>query len=288
MSFMKIIKLKIGLLLICFLSILYIPYIFAQEMLMVSLDEYGTALVEIHIYLDNGLQTIELPIEPIPETIIATANEKPIPVIYENNTLYLIVEESSTIEISYIANTSIKDGIFYLIIKRNISAILKIPIASIILLTLPREIISYKEEDNTFILIIRGPQELRYTLRIPTTTPIQTNPPTTPISIEGIGYIWIYIIVIIIIASFSIIVIYLIKRRRPRVLTEMLSDIDIAIIKILESKGGTALQTELQDNINIPRTTLWRHIKKLEKLGIVKIEKIGLQNRIVLIKKVKV
>uniref|UniRef100_A0A7C5YWM7 Winged helix-turn-helix transcriptional regulator n=1 Tax=Ignisphaera aggregans TaxID=334771 RepID=A0A7C5YWM7_9CREN len=287
MNFIRIIELKIGLLLICFLSILYIPCIFAQEMTMVSIDEYGTALVEIHMHLDNGLQIIELPIEPIPETIIAVANEKPIPIIYENNTLYLIVEESSTIEISYIANISIKDGIFHLIIKRNISAILKIPIASIILLTLPREIISYKEEDNTFILIIKGPQELRYTLRIPT-TPIQTSPPSTPISIEGIGYIWIYILTIVIVASFGIIVIYLIKRRKSRVLTEMLSDIDLAIIKILETKGGMALQTELQDNINIPRTTLWRHIKKLEKLGIVKVEKIGLQNRIVLIKKVKI
>ncbi len=287
MNFIKITELKIMLLLICFLFILYTPYIFAQEMVMVSLDEYGTALVEIRIHLDNGLQTIELPIEPIPETIMAVANEKPIPVIYENDTLYLIVEESSTIEISYIANISIKDGIFYLIIKRDISAILKIPVVNIILLTLPREIISYKEEDNTFILMIKGPQELRYTLRIPT-TPIQTSPSLTPINIGGIDYIWIYIRAIIFIASFSVIVIYLIKRRKPRVLTEMLSDIDIAIIKILESKGGMALQTELQDNINIPRTTLWRHIKKLEKLGIVRIEKVGLQNRIVLIKKVKI
>jgi len=287
LNFIKIIELKIGLLLICFLSILYTPCIFAQEMVMVSFDEYGTALVEIRIYLDSGLQTIELPIEPIPETIMAVANEKPIPVIYENSTLYLIVEESSTIEISYIANISIKDGIFHLIIKRNISAILKIPLVNIILLTLPREIISYKEEDNTFILIIRGPQELRYTLRIPT-TPIPTSPPSTPINIGSIDYIWIYITAIIFIASFGIIVIYLIKRRKPRMLTEMLSEIDIAIIKILESKGGMALQTELQDNINIPRTTLWRHIKKLEKLGIVRIEKIGLQNRIVLIKKVKI
>ncbi|MEM4896228.1 MAG: winged helix-turn-helix transcriptional regulator, partial [Ignisphaera sp.] len=76
--------------------------------------------------------------------------------------------------------------------------------------------------------------------------------------------------------------------RGSRELTEMLNDVDIAIIKILGAKGGSALQTELQNSVNVPKTTLWRHIKKLEKFGIIRVEKVGLQNRIVLIKKVKI
>jgi len=57
------------------------------------------------------------------------------------------------------------------------------------------------------------------------------------------------------------------------------------IIKTLEKKGGSAFQSELQRAIPIPKTTLWRHIKKLERMGIVRIEKVGNQNRVVLVKK---
>lgn len=65
-----------------------------------------------------------------------------------------------------------------------------------------------------------------------------------------------------------------------------LSDLDVAILKCLEKRGGYALQSELQKDLpTVPRTTLWRHVKKLERLGYVKIEKVGQQNRVVIVKR---
>lgn len=65
-----------------------------------------------------------------------------------------------------------------------------------------------------------------------------------------------------------------------------LSDLDVAILKCLEKRGGYALQSELQKDLpTVPRTTLWRHVKKLESLGYVKIEKVGQQNRVVMVKR---
>ncbi len=293
---MKIYKSIAMFLLLCILYVLATSNIYAQQSVVIDISEDGVVSVEIHEYFDEGLQTVKVPVEPIPETIIAIADGAPIPVMYENYTLYLIVQKPSSIEISYIANTSILDSIFYLMIKTNTTITLRMPIVSTVLLTVPREIISYKREDDMLILIIRGPQELRYTLRPQQITPpllTQTTPTNTqttqqtpqPSTVQP-SHIWIPIAIPAIAIATAII--YMKRRGGQRELAEILSDVDIAIIKILNSKGGSALQTELQDEINIPKTTLWRHIKKLEKLGILKIEKVGLQNRIVLIKKVKI
>ncbi|MEZ0290751.1 MAG: winged helix-turn-helix transcriptional regulator [Sulfolobales archaeon] len=67
-----------------------------------------------------------------------------------------------------------------------------------------------------------------------------------------------------------------------------LDDIDRKIIEVLDVRGGSIFQSELQDILRIPKTTLWRHVKRLERLGIVRVEKIGIQNKITLIKKPKI
>ncbi|MCX8167921.1 MAG: winged helix-turn-helix transcriptional regulator [Ignisphaera sp.] len=279
--------------LICFLSTSASPVLYAQDSVMITINEHGVVSVEIHAHLNDGLQIVEAPVEPIPETIVAVADGEPIPVMYENRTLYLIVQESSSVNISYIANVSIVDSIFYLLIETNITTTLRIPVPNVVLLTVPREIVSYEREGNTLTLTIRGPQELRYTLRPPQISPpIKTTPTdtqwTTQPSMGQPNYVlWISTAGLIAVAAVVGMYLYL-KKRRPRELIETLNDVDVAIIKVLDAKGGSALQAELQNSINIPKTTLWRHIRKLEKLGIVRIEKVGLQNRIILVKRVRV
>lgn len=288
-------------LLLCLLYVSATSEVYTQQSVAIDINEHGVASVELLGYFNEGLQTIRVPVKPIPETIIATAEGEPIPVIYEyeNDTLYLIVQKPSSVEISYIANVSILDSIFCLVIETNATVTLRISIVNIVLLTVPRDIIGYKREDDTLILTIRGPQELRYTLRLqqitqtpPTQTPTtntQTTQQTPQPSTEQPSRTLISIAIpAIAVAIAGTVAIYVRRRRGQRELVEILGDVDIAIIKILDSKGGSALQTELQNEISIPKTTLWRHIKKLEKLGILRVEKVGLQNRIVLIKKVKI
>ncbi|NPA96367.1 MAG: winged helix-turn-helix transcriptional regulator [Crenarchaeota archaeon] len=68
-------------------------------------------------------------------------------------------------------------------------------------------------------------------------------------------------------------------------LSSELSPLDRDIISIIEQNGGSILQSELQKRLGVPKTTLWRHIRKLEKLGIVKVLKEGGYNKIVLERK---
>jgi len=64
-----------------------------------------------------------------------------------------------------------------------------------------------------------------------------------------------------------------------------LSPLDRDIINAIAANGGTILQSELQKKLGIPKTTLWRHLRKLEKLGLIKIVKEGGYNKVVLLKK---
>ena len=63
---------------------------------------------------------------------------------------------------------------------------------------------------------------------------------------------------------------------------EELSEEDKLILKAIERLGGEAFQSDIQRIVGLPSTTLWRRIRKLEKLGYVTIEKRYGRNYIVL------
>jgi len=58
----------------------------------------------------------------------------------------------------------------------------------------------------------------------------------------------------------------------------LLDDVDKEIIRLIEDMGGKAYQYEIQDKLELPKTTLWRHIVKLKEYGILSIEKRGRTN----------
>ncbi len=63
-----------------------------------------------------------------------------------------------------------------------------------------------------------------------------------------------------------------------------LRELDREIIRILKEAGGSILQRDLYRMLNVPKTTLWRAIRRLERLGFIKVEKLGRLNRIVLLR----
>ena len=53
---------------------------------------------------------------------------------------------------------------------------------------------------------------------------------------------------------------------------------DKEIVKFISKNGGEALESELRKKFLQPRTTMWRAVKRLERNGIIEIEKKDLQN----------
>lgn len=58
---------------------------------------------------------------------------------------------------------------------------------------------------------------------------------------------------------------------------EMRED-DKEIVKFISDKGGQVLESELRKKFLQPRTTMWRAVKRLERLGVIEIAKKDLQN----------
>jgi uncharacterized membrane protein len=62
---------------------------------------------------------------------------------------------------------------------------------------------------------------------------------------------------------------------------EQLNNEEKDVIQFLAEKGGKAFEAEIRDRFpQIPRTSLWRLVRRLEKLDIVAIQKIGLENQV--------
>jgi uncharacterized membrane protein len=53
---------------------------------------------------------------------------------------------------------------------------------------------------------------------------------------------------------------------------------EVQVIHFLAEKHGTAFEAELYEKLNLPRTTTWRLLKRLEKMEIVDIRKSRRQN----------
>ncbi|MDG6998505.1 MAG: hypothetical protein JRN15_05250 [Nitrososphaerota archaeon] len=66
--------------------------------------------------------------------------------------------------------------------------------------------------------------------------------------------------------------------------TELRPD-DSQVLDFISEKGGKVFEQEIRSKFTLPKTSTWRQIKRLERLGYVRVVKIGSQNQIELLKK---
>jgi uncharacterized membrane protein len=59
---------------------------------------------------------------------------------------------------------------------------------------------------------------------------------------------------------------------------------DVKVLDFIREKGGKVLEPEIRTRFALPKTSAWRQIKRLERLGYVKVTKVGSQNQIELLK----
>jgi uncharacterized membrane protein len=103
-----------------------------------------------------------------------------------------------------------------------------------------------------------------------------------------------------IIASIVLVLWFLRRKKPPPPPEEVKSEVDIdkllekeknlrpeevQVINFLAEKNGTAFEAELYEKLNLPRTTTWRLLKRLEKMEIVDIRKSRRQNIVAIRKK---
>ncbi len=97
-----------------------------------------------------------------------------------------------------------------------------------------------------------------------------------------------YVIVLATGLIIAIVVVLLVlkRKRKPNIkktinANPQLMNEDRAVLEFLAEKEGKAFEAEIRERFpEMPRTSLWRLIKRLEKLEIVEVKKIGLENQV--------
>ncbi len=93
-------------------------------------------------------------------------------------------------------------------------------------------------------------------------------------------------VALVAIVAIVFVVFFLIKKRKPNAekivkLHPQLNKEEQDVIHFLAENEGKAFESQIRERFpEIPRTSLWRLVRRLEKLDIIKIKKIGLENQV--------
>jgi len=281
---------------------------------LITIDSSG--IVEAHLRLNvvEGLNEVRLPAEPIPETIEVKVGGEYAVAIYENQSIYFFSPIAGEAEITYLVNVSARDSIFsFSIVYENLTR-LRVP-PQIVLLAVPRNIERMEYAEGDLVIEFYGPEVIEYAVKTgaiarPTiTATLTTEEAATTTGAETLlrttqatgtqtfevaerpraqlidQAIIIGAIALPAIAALAAIIYSRFRRRGGFAEDRSLTKLDRMILEAIENAGGSILQGDLQAALGLPKTTLWRHVRKLGKLGYLEIVKEGSLNRLILVRR---
>jgi uncharacterized membrane protein len=95
------------------------------------------------------------------------------------------------------------------------------------------------------------------------------------------------IVAIVAVIAVVLLVLLIVRRRRGPNVEKTMKDYpqlkkeDKEVIGFLAEKGGKAFEAEIRERFpDMPRTSLWRLVRRLERLEIVEVKRIGLENQV--------
>ncbi len=161
---------------------------------------------------------------------------------------------------------------------------IKLPKNSIImgLSSIPTSI--SKENGRTVLIFdVKGIIWTSYVIELKPTSssPVKTSPSSSEPESKKEGFFtWFVPVVAGMVFISFLLIISLKKPRKVPVKIEELPYVDRLIIDELRTRGGSAFQSELIKALDLPKTTVWRHLKGLEEEGLIEIKKIRGMNHV--------
>ncbi len=271
-------------------------FTFTEPSFLVHITGNGIVFVDINSTVVPGVNELPVPVPAIPETILVEVDGTPVPPVYYNETIYVFSNSTGVAHISYIANVSeVRNGVYSIdiVAKANITLVVD---KNVILLNIPRNIYKVDVMDGTLRMVIEGPERIVYTLKVlenVTTIPIGTVkqpgsreqvPPAATRPKEAENRLVLTGFGVTLLAVLALLTYLLARRRHSKEAgrsgtnsivssTTGLTDVDEAIIAALRRAGGRMRQPDLIREVGFPRTTVLRHIRKLERSGVVRVVK---------------
>ncbi|RLE54099.1 MAG: hypothetical protein DRJ30_05770 [Candidatus Methanomethylicota archaeon] len=202
--------------------------------------------------------------------------------IKDNNlTIYSLGSKNVKVEFDTYALTNMSEGIWTVKFNLNYNAYVKLPEFAVIIYINNMPLDISVEGNRTVLYVDKGEWEISYFLmgKIPSTSP--TPGSTGEKDWEN------YLVTVVAIILFSISVFALLKMKRNRrdinSILKRHPDLNDDERRVLEFivRRGEVFEAALRKKFpEIPRTTLWRMLRRMESKGILKIEKVGLQNKV--------
>jgi uncharacterized membrane protein len=129
--------------------------------------------------------------------------------------------------------------------------------------------------------------EFRVTEQNPGTYDVDVNSLTAEFSVKAASQ-FPFLEIAAVCAAWAVVLLFFFLKRRGSVSVEKifrsnpyLRDEDKAVILFIAEKGGKTFEAEIRERFpDMPRTSLWRLVKRLEKMEIVKVRRVGLENQV--------
>jgi uncharacterized membrane protein len=257
------------------------------EVESIDLTIYRDGLVHVTqtIVVDELAPEVTLPLLSSSIENVIVLDENQLAVDYEINggnlTVFTLGAERISVEYDTVALTGKEAEVWTLVADNPYSLTVFLPQnATVIYLSqMPTTI----DTSGTGIKLslYPGQWEISYVLPLVPDDGTEDNGAPWTISLE-------YLIAAIVVATAVVLLVLLIVRRRrgPNVEKTMkaypqLKKEDKEVIEFLAEKGGEAFEAEIRERFpDMPRTSLWRLVRRLERLEIVEVKKIGLENQV--------
>ena len=249
----------------------------------IVITEDGVPRIFLNGTLERDIEEIQLPSDPTPASVVVyVEGELRTPVVI-NNSVIISGQPGQSFTIEYIPEVDTSgEGVAFRYYS-GYDSILRVS-SRVVLLSLPETILeSFYDDDGTFTVKFRGLYEIRYVV-----SEVATPPEPPPTASEPLPWNLVLVAVLASIVAVG----FLAWRYRSAKTGEVdleeagfLDETDHLILEALEEAGGEMYQSELMRRLGIPKTTLWRHIRRLEVLGYVEVIKEYRRNRIRLLRK---
>ncbi|MEM2927057.1 MAG: hypothetical protein QXO94_06315 [Candidatus Bathyarchaeia archaeon] len=245
----------------------------------------GIVHVKMVLYANETEASVDIPLLDSSIINVLALDENKEPLDYDVNTtsqsltVYSLGATEITIEYDTDALTSKSAGLWTLQLKAPFTLKVLLPENSTILYISSTPSAITIEGERVALTLFPGDWEISYEVAIlkpwpPGPGPIQ--PPKEPTIFDILLQYGVLIAAVAALVFFGIVFLVTVLKRRK--LRELRSE-EAEVIKFLREKGGRAFESELRSRFpEIPRTSMWRLIRRLEKRGIVSVKKVGMQN----------
>jgi uncharacterized membrane protein len=258
---------------------------FSIESTSLQIYRDGLAYVKQTLTVEELYPQIVIPLlsTSVENLVIIDQNQKPLDYESSNNNLTVFTLGSTQVTIEYetLALTNKEAEVWSLNIDYSFSTTVSLPKNStVIYLSEMPNAIDTLDNEITFTL---HPNQWEISYILPPSSIDDSTNGRTDQNLIPIEY---FILVIGSIILLIILLFIFLKRRKPNVKKifkayPQLSKEDKAVIQFLADNDGNAFEAEIRVAFpDMPRTSLWRLVRRLERLEIVDVNKIGLENQV--------